>query len=58
MQVESSWEGGGSQKDMEKCTESKHTDSWEDGETMTEMQRTEPEDKDTEYTRDCVQRKI
>lgn len=58
VQVESSWEGGDRQKDMEKCAESKHTYTWGDGKTVTETQRTEPEDKDTEYTGDCVRRKI
>lgn len=36
VQVESSWEGGDRQEDME----SKHTDAWGDGETVTEMPRT------------------
>lgn len=56
MQVDSIWEGGDRQKDLEKSTGSEHTDTWGDAETVTEAQGTEPEDKDTEYTRDCVQR--
>ena len=41
VQVESSWEGGDRQEDMEKCIASKHTDAWGDGETVTETQRIE-----------------
>lgn len=41
VQVESSWEGGDGQEDVEKCMASKHPAAWGDGETVTETQRIE-----------------